>query len=255
MKELDQFDFKKKMIIGHRGFRAKYPENTIVSFQAALDAGADMIELDVRLSKDKQLVVIHDDDLDRTTSGKGPVNQYTMSELKRLDAGSWFDSRFSDERLPALADTLKLVRGHGLINVEIKAGSDETDPLILKMGEMLVDVIRQENAEKTVLVSSFNKTVLKRVSRMSHPPALGVLTKYGEKQDALAICKMMNAFSWHPYYLDVDEEIILTMHRLGIKVLPYTINSEPEIVHLFKMGVDGVFTDNPAMAVGIRKTF
>ena len=85
---------KRPLIVAHRGYRAKYPENTLVAFEAAIEAGADMIELDVLLTKDRKAVVIHDESLDRTTSGQGPVSDYTLSELKALDAGSWFDARF-----------------------------------------------------------------------------------------------------------------------------------------------------------------
>jgi glycerophosphoryl diester phosphodiesterase len=89
---------KRPLVIAHRGYRTKYPENTLVAFQAAIDVGADMIELDVLLTKDRKMVVIHDESLGRTTNGRGMVSDCTLSQLKALDAGSWFDPCFKEER-------------------------------------------------------------------------------------------------------------------------------------------------------------
>jgi glycerophosphoryl diester phosphodiesterase len=97
--------------IAHRGYSACYPENTLAAFKGAIDAGAHMIELDVCLSKDRHLVVIHDETVDRTTNGTGAVKALTLDQLSRLDAGSWFDPRFNTERLPTLAQVLDAVKG------------------------------------------------------------------------------------------------------------------------------------------------
>ena len=99
---LDLTRFTRPLLIGHRGYPARYPENTLASFEGAMQAGCDMIELDVTLTKDRKVVVIHDDTLDRTTTGKGPVRGHALAEIKRLDAGSWFDARFAAERVPEL---------------------------------------------------------------------------------------------------------------------------------------------------------
>ena len=109
-------------VTAHRGFSGTAPENTLAAFRAAIDTGCDMIELDVHLSRDNQVVVIHDDTLERTTSGRGNVADQTYAELKRLDAGSWFDPRFSGERIPTLADVLSLARNRILVNIELKKG-------------------------------------------------------------------------------------------------------------------------------------
>lgn len=108
------------MVIAHRGFSGQAPENTLASFQKAVELGSDMIELDVRFSKDGQVVVIHDDTIDRTTNGRGKVADYTLKELKQFDAGSWFAPQFSGERIPTLKEVLELVKGKVLVNIEIK---------------------------------------------------------------------------------------------------------------------------------------
>ena len=106
------------MLIG--GSAPRFPENTLAAFNGAIDAGAHMIELDVSLSRDRKLVVIHDDSVDRTTNGTGSIKALPMEEIGQLDAGSWFDPRFKGERLPTLAQVLDLAKGHLLVNIEIK---------------------------------------------------------------------------------------------------------------------------------------
>ena len=114
-------NFDSPWIIAHRGYRQKYPENTLAAFQAAMAAGAQMIELDVMLSRDRRPVVVHDDTLERTTNGTGAVKDFTLEELKKLDAGSWFEPRFADQRLPELSEVLALAGGRTRVNIEIKA--------------------------------------------------------------------------------------------------------------------------------------
>ncbi len=119
-KLLGQLSCNSPWIIAHRGFKQKYPENTLVAFQAAMDAGVEMIELDVTLSRDRKLIVIHDATLDRTTNGHGSVHDYMLEELKQLDAGSWFHPEFAGLRLPELCEVLELVDGRVITNIETK---------------------------------------------------------------------------------------------------------------------------------------
>ena len=107
-------------LIAHRGCRDIYPENTLEAFQAALDIQADMIELDVAYTRDRRLVVIHDDTVDRTTNGTGLVEDFNLADLKQLDAGSWFDPELKDCRVPELREVLELVQDQMIVNVEIK---------------------------------------------------------------------------------------------------------------------------------------
>ena len=118
---LETISFSIPWIIAHRGFQKNYPENTLIAFQAAMDAGVQMIELDVSLSRDRKPIVIHDATLARTTNGHGPVHDYTLEELKQLDAGSWYHPDFAGQRLPELAEVLELVDGRVITNIEIKS--------------------------------------------------------------------------------------------------------------------------------------
>ncbi len=243
--------FRKPLIIGHRGFRAKYPENTLAGFQAAIDANADMVELDVQLSRDGQIVVIHDAELNRTTNGKGTVASRSLADLKKLDAGSWFHPRFRNERIPTLEEVLDLAANRIMINIEIKVAphlkTREADGIEKKIMELIL----LKNALDRVLVSSFNKFILESVSQMDHPPALGVLTEFAEDIDVLQICRKIKAFSWNPYYLELNEEKLIPMRESGIRVMPYTVNSPQDIIRLTELGIDGMFTDDPVMARNI----
>ena len=110
----------KPTVIAHRVFSAIAPENTLPVFQNAIDAGVDMIEFDIRLTRDKQFVVIHDATLERTTNGRGIVENHTLSELQTLDAGSWFGRKFAGTVLPSLGEALALCRNRILVNIEVK---------------------------------------------------------------------------------------------------------------------------------------
>lgn len=114
------------VVAGHRGYKSNYPENTLLAFRAALDYGVDMLEFDLHLSKDGALVVIHDDTVDRTTNGTGAVGDYSLAELRELDAGGWFGDAYQGLRIPTLAELCELLRGYPdvLLNVEIKKGPD-----------------------------------------------------------------------------------------------------------------------------------
>ena len=138
-------NFNPTWIIGHRGYHAKYPENTLVSFEASIKAGVDMIELDVMLSRDRKLVVIHDANLARTTNGNGSVADFNLDELKQLDAGSWFDAQFADQQIPDLSEVLDLVNGRAYVNIEIKSNSYESHHPPDAIEKQVVDLMGQKN--------------------------------------------------------------------------------------------------------------
>ncbi len=250
--ELARYNFKRPLIIGHRGFRARYPENTLAAFQAAIDAGADMIEFDVQLSSDGYPVVIHDRTLDRTTGGSGPVADRSLSELKKLDAGSWFHPRFSTETIPTLEEVLDLVDKKVLMNIEIKVDTDQPLREYEGIEYMVVDAVNRKNLLPHVLVSSFHRQILENLHGIDPSPAIGVLTEFGEELNLVDVCRSLDAFSWNPYYLEIEESRIAFMHKQGFKVIPYTVNEPDDIRRLIQMGVDGLFTDDPETAMKIR---
>ena len=239
--------FKRPLIIAHRGYRAKYPENTLASFSAALDAGVGMIELDVMLSKDRKMVVIHDLTLERTTNGRGPVKDHTLKELKRLDAGGWFNPRFAGERLPALGEVLDLVRDRTLVNIEIKASAYEAQQPADSIERQIIELVRRNNLRTSVLISSFEWKFLENIVSMDNALHVALLSKYPADEDNVGLCDRLNVFSWHPNCRELKYEQVRITHEAGIRVFPYNVDSQEEYQQMIQMDVDGVITSDPVM--------
>jgi glycerophosphoryl diester phosphodiesterase len=235
------------VLIAHRGYRKRYPENTLAAFAAAFDAGARMVELDVTLTRDRRVVVLHDDTLDRTTDGCGQVRDFTLDELKQLDAGRWFTPRFAGERLPTLEEVLELCADRGMVNIEIKAGAFEVGRPADAIEEQILSAVAERGMGGRVLISSFETRFLARIADRANAPAVGVLTERRTGSDPLKLCKRLRAFSWHPDFRSVTSARVRAMHAAGIMVLPYTVNRPEDFRILLQMGVDGVFTDDPPL--------
>lgn len=233
------------LVIGHRGFSRIAPENTLSAFEAATKLGVDMIELDVTLSKDGKLIVIHDDDLDRTTNGKGPVVNHTLEELKLMDAGSWLNNEFKASKIPTLEEVFNQFGNKVMINVEIK---EPTHPTI-SVVEKVVDLIQKRKLAPTVVISSFNHDVLKKVYSLDKSLKIAVLTdKSLDKIDAVALTKSLHGISFNPDSQHITKEEVDKLHEAGLLVLPWshTANDSPETIQkMLAIGVDGIFTNHP----------
>jgi glycerophosphoryl diester phosphodiesterase len=238
--------FTPPWIIAHRGFKKKYPENTLIAFQAAMDAGVPMIELDVTLSRDRKLVVIHDATLERTTNGHGSVHEYTLEELKQLDAGSWFHSDFADEPLPELGEVLDLVDGRVITNIEIKSNAYEPHHPVDAIEKQVVDLVKQKKALDAVLISSFKAEILIQVSEIEQKPALALISSDPADGQTIKLCQDLSAFSWHPDHRILTESQVGKMHAAGLKVFPYTVDKMEDYLKMTAMNVDGVITNDPA---------
>jgi glycerophosphoryl diester phosphodiesterase len=246
-KFLDINKFEPPWIIAHRGYRARYPENTLIAFQAALDAGVPMIELDVTLSKDRKLVVIHDATLERTTNGHGPVSGTTLKQLKQLDAGGWFHPDFAGERIPELTEVLNLTNGRAFVNIEIKPHSHEAHNPTDAVEYQLIELICHRNIEDFVLISSFDLNILQRLTNINHSCALGLISRQPADKNTAEICYRIKAVSWHPNHQILTIEQVKMMHTRGIRVFPYNADSAEEIRRVVDMGVDGVISSDPLL--------
>jgi glycerophosphoryl diester phosphodiesterase len=244
---------KRPLIVAHRGYRAKYPENTLIAFEAAIEAGADMIELDVLLTRDRKIVVIHDESLDRTTNGQGPVSDHTLPEIKALDAGSWFDARFKGERLPTLEEILDMVDKRIPINIEIKRSAYEPHHPPDAIEKQIVELVKRKNAVENVLISSFEWRVLEDLASLKQAPAIALLSQYPELGNPLGSCKRLEAFSWHPRSLLLRKEHVTEMHEAGILVFPWNVDTLEDIARMLEMEVDGLIVDDPLLASAYRK--
>lgn len=238
-----------KLIIAHRGYRARYPENTLASFQAAFNIGVSMIELDVCLSRDRVPVVIHDETLDRTTTGKGFVRDHTISQLKALDAGSWFSPFFKNERISTLEEVLQIFGQSISINIEIKpecleqpAPTDAIEKQVISMG------MRYSNPGN-ILVSSFEPEFIRRIKAMDiRDLRTGFLTEdISLNDDTIDFMVRYGVYSWNPDHVSLSKDQIAKVHQQGLKVLTYTVNHRRTGIHCFEIGADGIFTDEPLL--------
>ena len=236
-------------IIGHRGAPRLAPENTLASFRAALAAGADGIELDVHLSRDGRPVVIHDPTLDRTTDGSGFVRAMTVAELKRFDAGSWFDGRFRGERIPLLEEVFETVSPGVLIDVEAKQSYGG------EMERALAACLDEWAGVHDVIVSSFDHRLLCRLKRLRPETDVGLLYAVRPVTHMiLAACMDGDVRSFHPDHVWLTAEDAAEMRASGYEVYPYTANRPVEWRRLIRMGVSGIITDDPGgLAVWMQR--
>ena len=240
------------MIIAHRGYSEAYPENTIAAFEGAIGTEALMSELDVTLSRDRQVIVIHDDHLDRTTNDSGLVVQRNLSELKQLDAGSWFDQKFKGETIPTLAEVLRLVKGRGLLNVEIKSSAYAPGHPEDAIEKQVVDLIRRRRMIRSTVVSSFSRPILEQLAAMKNPPALALISEEPAADETLAFCRRIRSFSWHPDHRIVTADLVEKMHRHHIRVYPWTVKTPAELQRVQSMGVDGVIVNDPLLVESLK---
>lgn len=233
-------------VIAHRGFSGIAPENTMAAFRKAIDAGADMFELDVLLSKDGRVVVIHDDTLERTTDGEGPVSARTLEELRSLDAGSWFNPAFAGESIPTLEETLELAQDRILVNIEIKTEA-VTDEAHRGIVDKTLELVRRLEMMDQIVISSFDPRALAH-ARALEPDVKTASLFNAELQEDLSPEEVMAEVSSNGFNLSckqVHESIIEACHRLGRPVAVYTVNEIPEMKRVLDLGVDAIFTDYP----------
>ena len=237
-------------VFAHRGVSAQAPENTLVAFQLALDQKVDGIELDVQLSADDQVVVIHNSRIDHTTNGKGAVRKLDFQTLRKFDAGSWFSPEFVGERIPSLDEVLNLVRDKLILNIELKSSGFPGDRLPKKVSE----VVLHHGLEKKIIFSSFSPWTLLRIKKLLPEVSIGLLMFPGLLG---AIARMVFSgskkyYSHHPHFSSVTPKMLRQAKMKGRKVIAYTVNESEDIRRLFDMGIDGIITDNPELGMKIR---
>jgi glycerophosphoryl diester phosphodiesterase len=239
----------KPAIIAHRGASAYAPENTLAAFKLALEQGADAIELDAKLSADEQVVVIHDQTLDRTTPVSGRVRDYIMADMHKMDAGSHFDIAFRGEPIPTLDEVFKAVGQLTYINVELTNYATPKDKLPDKVSEL----VKRNKLQQRVFFSSFYISNLVRIRRLLPEVPVGLLLASGWRG---SLSRFIATFSLryqslHPELSDVSLHLVKQMHKKGKPLFTYTVNQEQDMRRLFEFGVDGIFTDDPILAQAV----
>jgi glycerophosphoryl diester phosphodiesterase len=219
--------------IGHRGASGYEPENTLISFEKAIDLNADGIELDVHLSLDGELIVIHDETINRTTIGKGAVKELTLQELKKFHTSK-------NQEIPTLIEVFDLVHRRCFINIELK-GIGTAKPV----NNLINYYISDKKWESTdFLVSSFDWNMLEEFHTLNPKIRIGILTEESIKE-ALAFAKKVKAFSIHPDYVLLSKENVALMQENGFEVFPWTVNSEDAIQKVKSFNVKGIISNFP----------
>jgi glycerophosphoryl diester phosphodiesterase len=229
------------LIIAHRGASGEFPENTLPAFSAAIAAGAQMCELDVQLTRDAAAVVIHDENVDRTTDATGPVAAMNLAQIRLMDAGVKFGAAFIGTRIPTLEDVMTLVKGRCALNVELKSPGVERE--VCRLWRAHGDI-------NDTIVSSFDWDALASARRLEPDLRLGVLAD--RNLDAmLQAASRLRAVSVNPRFNLVTPALVEKAHRAGFKVLVWTVDRVDELKRMVALGVDGIMTNYPARLAAI----
>jgi len=220
-------------VLGHRGAPAYEPENTLASFKKAIELGVDQIELDLRFSKDSKLVVIHDEKLDRTTNGKGFVREFTLAELKKLDAGK-------GEKIPTLQEVIDLIRDKGIfLQIELKESN---------MQRYLLDLIQKNNLEERVMVISFLHEELRKIKELNPNIKTGILI--GQKLiDPLERLRQVRADAVSMRHTLVNKRLVEKLHQNNIELTVWVVNEPRDVGRAINLGVDIIGTDKPDLVI------
>jgi glycerophosphoryl diester phosphodiesterase len=233
-------------IFAHRGACKVAPENTLPAFQAAIDLGADGIELDVHYSSDGKLVVIHNHNLEATTNGSGRVTAHTLAELRGLDAGSHFGPQFAGTPIPTLDEVLELCKGKLLMSIELKS----LDAATLSIGIDVVKAVRAHGMANDVVISSFNPSALRRAKKAGPEIESALLTAPdlpGWMKSWLTLW-YSRTNGLHPEFPMVDEAYMALARQRKMPVRPWTVNEEADMRRMIALGVDTIITDVPDVA-------
>lgn len=232
---------ERPVVYAHRGASGVCPENTMAAFRKAVEMGATGIETDVQMTRDGVLVLLHDEQLDRTTSGKGLLAQRAWDEVRGLDAGSWFNDTFAGEPVPALAELLELVKESGIrLNIEIKSGV----VLYPEIEAKTIEAVNRHGVSGQVIFSSFNHYSLMECKRLAPDIPTGILYMAG-LVDPWLYARHVGADALHPLFYGVRPELVAGAHAAGLAVNPWTVDDPVIIAGLIQSGVDGIITNHP----------
>jgi len=239
-------DLPRPTVIAHRGDKTQAPENTLAAFTMAAQKGADAIEFDVKLTIDGQVVVLHDQTVDRTTNGTGNISRLPFTALRDLDAGAWFSEQFRGERIPTLDEVFETAGKRLHMNVELTNYATPNDDLVSKV----IESVKKHRVQDCTLFSSFLPRNLRKARLLQPEVPRGLLTMSG------LLGFWGRTFSWrgdyfalHPSLAEVNPGLILRVHATGKRVHVWTVNSEEDMKRMIGLGVDAIFTDDPGLAL------
>jgi glycerophosphoryl diester phosphodiesterase len=242
-------DLPHPLIFAHRGASAHAPENTLAAFREAIREGALAVEFDVKLTADGEVILLHDQTVDRTTDGGGELRKLPLAALLELDAGGWFDERYRGERIPTLAQVFEVYGRKLFMNIELTNYATPRDALV----EKTANLVTQFGLEEHVLFSSFFPSNLRKAERLlpEVPRGLlawpGLLGAWGRNIGY----RSARYQALHPHLSTVTKRMIQDVQGFGRRIHAWTVNQEADMLRLFSMGVDGIFTDDPALALRV----
>lgn len=234
-------------IISHRGYSAKYPENTMIAFQRAVEVGTHGIELDVQLSKDGEVVICHDETIDRTSNGRGYIKDMTVKELKRYDFGSKFNrihAKYEFQEIPTLREYFEYIKDFDVFtNVELKTNMFKYEGI----QEKVWDLIKEFDMEERVIISSFNHHSILEMKKIAPYIKCGLLTMCGLLHPG-TYTKQYSVECYHPVFVSLTEEDILNCQSENIEINTYTVNEEKQMLRLID-SITNIITDETELGL------
>ncbi len=236
-------------VIAHRGFSGEYPENTMLAFEKALEAGADGIEMDIHLSKDGEVMIIHDEALMRTAGLPGVVSDYTRSELERISAGKTQKDSFGFTPIPSLEEYLSFMSQHKdkFTNIELKTAPQYYPGI----EEKALALVKRFGLEENIIWSSFNWLSVVKLKRIAHKMEGGLLFSGMKLYDMASIIKDLGIEYFHPDYNDLTDEIVEGLHDGGVGLNVWTVNDEMDMAACSTWGINGLITNYPDRAIAL----
>jgi glycerophosphoryl diester phosphodiesterase len=233
-KVLDKERFIMIYVVGHRGAAGVEPENTIRGFRYALELGVDYVECDVHLTKDNQLIVMHDETVDRTTNGTGAIRNLTFAEIRSLDAGK-------GERVPTLTEVLEVVKDKAILLIELKGEGVE---------ENAVQTVKEKQMDKQVIFTSFHLDRIRQVKNLASSLKVGAI--FGKlPSDSCQQALRAGASGIGVHYRNLRQELVEEAHRHGLDVRAWNPDTVPEMQAMIDLGVDGVSSNRPDLLISL----
>ena len=258
-----KWEYPDFLVAAHRGWSGAYPENTLLAIEKAITLGCDMIEFDINLSSDRKPVVFHDTRLERTTNGTGKLADYSYEKLAELDAGSWFDPQYKSLKIPSLAEVFALPKSKTIYNIEIKLHSWEKDEKQDNIEYQLIRSIKKYKLEQQSLISSFQWDFLTRIHKQAPELNTALLYKqnlgnlessfkipdlYSKSIATLQLEKLKEKYHCSTIcvnFYDLNHRFVERCHKIGLKVITYTIDEYAEMEKYLNMNVDGIISNYP----------
>jgi glycerophosphoryl diester phosphodiesterase len=249
---MEAFYLDRPLNFAHRGASHEAPENTLAAFLLALELEADGIELDVQLSRDGEVVVIHDFVLETTTDGHGLVKDRSLAELRELDAGSWYDPAFAGQSIPTLQEVIEVVGHRLLLNIELKTAGVRDEGL----PRAVVRLVEENHLLDRTIISSFNPLALRRVRQLNPWIPIGLLNA----PDVPLLLRrswprrLLNPEALHPHHSMIDKEYVPRAREKGYRIHTWTVDDPGRMWQLVRLGVDLIITNRPDLLRQVLKT-